>query len=100
MPSFLDLSPDLFCLRALIVLSQSLDCYRSVTFVLFFGGRVAMYQEVYGPVLVFQWGMQAAPGIDNFMLAPNSSKYWQEPRSSAARSLNFGPTVKVARQKL
>ncbi|WOG96797.1 hypothetical protein DCAR_0416133 [Daucus carota subsp. sativus] len=30
------------------------------------------------------------------MLAPRSSKYLQEPRSSAARSLNFGPSMKVA----
>lgn len=40
--------------------------------------------------------MQAAPGIDNFMLAPGSGKYWQETRSSAALSLNSGPIVKVA----
>ncbi|KAL1819816.1 hypothetical protein ACET3Z_014685 [Daucus carota] len=37
-----------------------------------------------------------APGLDDFMLAPRSSKYLQEPRSSAARSLNFGPSMKVA----
>lgn len=37
-----------------------------------------------------------APGLDDFMLAPRSSKYLPEPRSSAARSLNFGPSVKVA----
>lgn len=37
-----------------------------------------------------------APGIDDFMLAPRSSKYFPEPRSSAARSLNFGAFVEVA----
>lgn len=37
-----------------------------------------------------------APGIDDFMMAPRGSKYSQETRSSAARSLNFGSSVKVA----
>ncbi|KAL8135078.1 cyclin-dependent protein kinase inhibitor SMR11 [Apium graveolens] len=37
-----------------------------------------------------------APGVDDLMLAPRSSKYFSEPRSSAARSLNFGALLKVA----
>lgn len=37
-----------------------------------------------------------APGLDDFMLAPRNSKYLPEPRSTAARSLNFGAPVKVA----
>ncbi|KAK1388083.1 hypothetical protein POM88_016261 [Heracleum sosnowskyi] len=36
-----------------------------------------------------------APGVDDFNLAPRSSKYLPEPRSSAVRSLNFGALVKI-----